>query len=117
MPLQKGATIPLASVGSRPGELIARFSAQKRTSKLSRSSHRMVAGNLFVAQPQESRGVVVEDVALLRLASGRRIFDRLDRGLDDARPDHLVGAEHDPVAIAGFDELLRKAIEGRRGSV
>src|SRR5918994_3106412 len=72
----------------------------------------MVTGDLFLAQAQKSCGVVIEDIALLRLRQEWRLFDRLDGWLDDARPDHLVGAKHDAVTVTRFDDLLQIPIEG-----
>ena len=59
----------------------------------------MVRGDLRLVQAQETRGVVVEDVALLRRTEERRLLHRLDRLADRIRPVHLVGPEQDALLV------------------
>ena len=73
----------------------------------------MVPSDLFFAEAQEVRGVIVEDVALLTAGKERRFLDHFDRRLDDAGPDHLVRAEHDPVSIPRVHNLLEEPVKCR----
>ena len=58
-------------------------------------------------QPEKAGGVVVEDIALLAWREEWRFFDCGNGRFDNAWPDHLVGAEQDPLAV-GVDEPPRR---------
>jgi len=78
-----------------------------------RSLHGVVTGNFLLGQPEEPGSVVVKNVTLLRLGQKGCFLDRLNRRLDDSRPDHLVGAEHDAITISGLNNALEVSVEGR----
>ncbi len=71
----------------------------------------LVCGHLVFCQSQKTGGVVVEDVSLLFGCEEWGLFDRADRGLDQAGPDHLVGAEHYTLAIAVIDDAAEKPVK------
>jgi hypothetical protein len=54
------------------------------------SSSAMVPRDLPLVEPEEPRGIVVQDVPLLLRREKARRFDAFDRNLYGARPDHLV---------------------------
>jgi len=74
-----------------------------------------MAGVLVAAEPEDPRGIVVENVALLAGGQERRLGDDRDRSFDDTRPHHLVRAERDPLLESGFDQPLKVAIARRSG--
>ena len=67
-----------------------------------------MARDFFFARAQKAGGVVVENVALLLRGQKRRVFDAFDRRFDQARPDHLIRAEHHALAVAAVDDALSK---------
>ena len=71
--------------------------------------------DVFLAQPEEPGGIVVEDVALLLLAQERRLLDGLDGDVNGPGPDHLVGSPHDPLPEASLDKPLEMTVELRAG--
>lgn len=68
-------------------------------------------GYLILGQSQKAGGVVVKDISLLFRRKEWCLFDRADRGLDEAGPDHLVGAEHYTLAITVIDEAAEKPVK------
>src|SRR5690242_10559083 len=68
--------------------------------------HEFVRRDLRGAQPQEPRGVVIENVPLLRGAQERRLVNGLHGSGDQPWPDHLVRSEHHAIAISRIDNSL-----------
>ena len=69
--------------------------------------------HLFLAQSEESRGVVVENAALMLAGEERGLFDDRQGPLDDAGPDHLVRSEHHAVAETRVHDALKVPVERR----
>src|SRR5687768_12126250 len=74
-------------------------------------SERMMPRDIFLAEPEEPGGVIVEDVSLLLFRQEWRLVDNSDRAVDGSRPDHLVRSEHDAVGEPGVDDRLQVAIK------
>lgn len=75
----------------------------------------MVTTDFGLRQPQKPCRVVVENVALLRVAEERGTLDAADGRLDDTRPHHLIRSEHHTVAESGLDDPPEIAVELRLG--
>lgn len=71
----------------------------------------MMPRDLFLAETQEPRRVVVEDVALLLFREERRLVDNGDGALDCSRPDHLIRSEHDAVREPRVNDRLQIAVK------
>ena len=57
----------------------------------------MMTCDFLITKAEESSGVVVKDVPLLRSREEIRRFDRVDGDGNRVGPYHVVGAEHDPL--------------------
>src|SRR5690606_38627071 len=67
----------------------------------------VVTVNGVLVQPQENRGVVVEDVALLPRRQERSFLHTGNRQSNGVRPYHLVRSEHDALAESRVDQPLQ----------
>jgi hypothetical protein len=71
----------------------------------------MVPRDLLLAEAEEAGRIVIKNVAFLFLAQERRPLDHRDGALDHSRPDHLIGAEHYPLAETCFHDSLQVAVK------
>jgi hypothetical protein len=70
-----------------------------------------VPRDLLLAEAEEAGRIVVKDIAFPFLAQERRSLDHRDGALDHSRPDHLIGAEHYPLAETCSHDSLQVAIK------
>jgi len=64
-----------------------------------------------LVKPQETRCVVIENVALLIGGKKIRRLDRFDCDADSVRPDHLIRTEHDPFSKACIYQASELAVK------
>src|SRR6266704_6101292 len=65
----------------------------------------------LLIKPQETRRIVVEDIALLRSSQEVSRFDSFDSDANDLRPHGCVRAEHDPLAKASLHQTSQVAMK------
>lgn len=84
-------------------------SAARPTAFMPRSTT-VVPSDLLLAPSQESRCIVVEDVAPLCVVQERWLLDGSEGVLDDGWPEHLVRYEHHSVPKPGLHDALEITI-------
>jgi len=61
----------------------------------------VVPRDFLLSEPKKSGGIIVKNVTLLLRIKEWHLLNDPNRTFDHARPDHLIGPEHDAVSKTG----------------